>query len=492
MNAHAPPRLPEERQSPRIGRLATLPVFFKLDGVPVMLAGGDAWKAELLAATGAVVHVFDPQPSDALLILAAERPQHVRVHLRPWSTHDFALKALAIGAIANDAEARAFRCAAKAAGVPVNIVDRPALCDFSFGSIVNRSPLVIGISTDGAAPVFGQSIRMKIETMLPEGLASWAVAAKRWRERIEPLALAFRARRAFWERFSARAMESPEAKPREEDFGEALQAARGDGANAAGFIAIVGAGPGDPDLLTLKAVRQLQSADVVLYDDLVSDGVLALARREARKIAVGKRAGRASCRQFDISSEIVALANAGKRVVRLKGGDPAIFGRLDEELEACRAAGYEPLIVPGVTTASGAAAALGISLTRRRDAPRLQFITAHGADGGLPPGLDLDALSDPAVTTCVYMGLGSIGLLASALQARGLSGDTPVRLVINATRPDMESHATTLSEAAACVARRRGEGPGLILIGRTVSVGQSGSAPPTPSSRLAPFRPADA
>jgi uroporphyrin-III C-methyltransferase / precorrin-2 dehydrogenase / sirohydrochlorin ferrochelatase len=472
MTAHVPPRQPSETSSPRMGSLATLPVFFKLDGKPVLLAGGDAWKAELLAATGAVVHVFEPRPSDALLVLAAEKPEQVLIHLRPWSLHDFALKALAVGAIADDAEAAAFRCAARAAGVLVNLVDKPAFCDFSFGSIVNRSPLVIGISTDGAAPVFGQTIRMRIETMLPEGLARWAAAAKRWRERIEPLALAFRLRRAFWERFSAKAMAAPERAPAEADFGETLAATLAGQGDAKGAVAIVGAGPGDPELLTLKAVRQLQSADVILYDDLVSEGVLALARREARKIAVGKRAGRASCRQLDICSEIVAHARAGRRVVRLKGGDPAIFGRLDEELSACRAAGFDPLIVPGVTTASGAAAALGLSLTRRRDAPRLQFVTAHGADGGLPPGLDLDALADPAATTCVYMGLGSIGLLAAALQARGLPSETPVRIVFNATRPDMSSHMTTLGGVAASVVPRRAEGPGLILIGQAMRAPQ--------------------
>jgi uroporphyrin-III C-methyltransferase/precorrin-2 dehydrogenase/sirohydrochlorin ferrochelatase len=469
MNAMSPPRVPAETPSPRMGALATLPVFFKLDGKPVLLAGGDAWKAELLAAAGAVVHVFEPAPSDALLVLAAEKPERIRIHLRPWSIHDLALKALAIGAIADDAEAKAFRCAARAAGVPVNVVDKPAFCDFSFGSIVNRSPLVIGISTDGAAPVFGQTIRMRIEAMLPQGLARWAAAAKHWRERIEPLALAFRLRRAFWERFSQKAAAEPQRAPTDADFRETLAAtlAAADDARK-GSIAIVGAGPGDPDLLTLKAVRALQSADVVLYDDLVSDGVLGCARREARKIAVGKRAGRASCAQRDICGEILRHAQAGKRVVRLKGGDPAVFGRLDEELAACRAAGFDPEVVPGVTTASGAAAALGFSLTRRREAPRLQFVTAHGAEGGLPPGLDLDALADPAATTCVYMGLGTIALLVPALMERGLAPETPVRIVVNATRPEMESVHATLATAAAAVRDLDAVGPGLILIGRAV------------------------
>jgi uroporphyrin-III C-methyltransferase / precorrin-2 dehydrogenase / sirohydrochlorin ferrochelatase len=478
MNALSPPRQPAETPSPRLGALATLPVFFKLGGRSVMLAGGDAWKAELLAATGAIVHVYTPQPSDALLVLAAEKPDTVLIHLRPWSVQDFALMALAVGAISDDAEARAFRCAAKAAGVPVNVVDKPGFCDFSFGSIVNRSPLVIGISTDGAAPVFGQTVRMKIETLLPEGLARWAGAAKLWRERIEPLALAFRLRRAFWEKFSARAFSTPDEKPVEEiRLGILAETLSGDPAGTRGHVSIVGAGPGDPELLTLKAVRVLQSADVVLYDDLVTPAVLGYARREARKIAVGKRAGKASCRQGDISGEILKHALAGKRVVRLKGGDPAVFGRLDEELDACRGAGLTPEIVPGVTTASGAAAALGFSLTRRREAPRLQFITAHGADGGLPPGLNLDAVSDPGVTTCVYMGVRTAGHLAAELLARGLADDTPVRLIINATRPEMRSFLTTLAGIAACIAAEKPDGPALIMIGAAV-----GEAAPGPSA----------
>jgi uroporphyrin-III C-methyltransferase / precorrin-2 dehydrogenase / sirohydrochlorin ferrochelatase len=441
MNALAPPRRPAETRGPRVGRLATLPVFLKLDGRPVLLAGGDAWKAELLAAAGAVVHICEPRPSDALLVLAAESPERIRLHLRPWSVHDFALKAIAVGAIADDAEAKAFRCAAQAAGVPVNVVDKPAFCDFSFGSIVNRSPLVIGISTDGAAPVFGQTVRMKIETLLPLGLARWAAAAKSWRRRIEPLAFSFRLRRAFWERFCARAFASPDSAPAEADFGRVLADTLAGGAEASrGAVAIVGAGPGDPELLTLKAVRFLQEADVVLYDDLVSEAVLACARREARKVAVGKRAGRASCCQRDICGEIARHVLEGRRVV-----------------------------VPGVTTASGAAAALGFSLTRRRDAPRLQFVTAHGADGGLPPGLDLDALADPAATTCVYMGLRTIDALSVQLMRRGLPGDTPVRLVMNATRPEMTSRLTTIAHAAACVAQAGCGGPGLILIGAAAS-----------------------
>ncbi len=478
------PRLPMETPSARMGALATLPVFFKLNDRPVLLAGNDPWKAELLAATGAILHIYEPAPGEALLLLAAENPERMHIHLRPWSVDAFTGMSLAIGAISEDAEAMAFRCAAKAAGVPVNVVDRPAFCDFSFGSIVNRSPLVIGISTDGAAPVFGQTIRARIETMLPAGFARWAEAAKHWRERIEPLALAFRLRRAFWERFSILAMAEPERHPGDDDFNRTLTATRGETATSnRGSVVIVGAGPGDPELLTLKAVRALQSADVVLHDDLVSDGVLGFARREARKIAVGKRAGAASCRQKDICAEILSHAGAGKRVVRLKGGDPAIFGRLDEELEACRAAGFEPELVPGVTTASGAAAALGLSLTRRRTAHRLQFITAHGADGGLPAELDLDALADPAATTCVYMGARTILQLAEAVMARGLAATTPVRVVVSATRPDMLSISTTLEHVARDVASRNHDGPVLILIGKALGSMAPQSVQPARDSR---------
>jgi uroporphyrin-III C-methyltransferase/precorrin-2 dehydrogenase/sirohydrochlorin ferrochelatase len=315
--------------------------------------------------------------------------------------------------------------------------------------------------------VFGQAVRARIEAMLPVAFARWAAAAKGWRTRIEPFAWPFRERRAFWERFTGLALANPQRAPGEADFA-ALMAGQ-TAVNGLGRIAIVGAGPGDPDLLTVAAVRELQSADVVLYDDLVTLAVLEVARREAAKVAVGKRGGEASCAQGDICGTLVDLARRGKRVVRLKGGDPAIFGRLDEELEAARAAGFEPVIVPGVTSASGAAAALGLSLTRRRLAPRVQFVTAHGADGGLPPGLELDALADPAATTCVYMGRRTLPLLAAALMARGMPGKTPVRIVLDATRPTMESVVTTLHDAAAVAATLRADAPCLLMIGAAMA-----------------------
>ncbi len=325
----------------------------------------------------------------------------IAVHDRCWTAADLAGAAIAVADCADDQEAARFAAAARAAGVPVNVIDRPAFCDFAFGAIVNRSPLVIGISTDGASPVFGQAIRAKIEALIPKGFARWAAAARAWRPRVQALALPFRGRRNFWEKFTARALAAPD---RDADRRRSRCAAGAGGwRRQAGSVLLVGAGPGDPELLTLRAVRALQSADVILFDDLVSADILDFARREAKKMLVGKTGHGPSCRQDDINALMVSLAKAGRRVVRLKGGDPMIFGRADEEIAACRAAGIAVEVVPGITTAQGAASRLLVSLTRRGKARRVQYITGHGGDGKLPADIDYVSLADPAVTTVVYM-----------------------------------------------------------------------------------------
>jgi uroporphyrin-III C-methyltransferase/precorrin-2 dehydrogenase/sirohydrochlorin ferrochelatase len=230
-------------------------------------------------------------------------------------------------------------------------------------------------------------------------------------------------------------------------------------------VVIVGAGPGDPELLTMRAVRELQAADVIVYDRLVMPGTLELARREARRIHVGKRGHGEACRQEDISALLVDLALEGRRVVRLKGGDPSIFGRAGEEVEACEAAGVPVRIVPGITTASAAAAALGLSLTHRDHAQRLQFVTGHDRHGRLPPSLDLDALADPAATTVVYMGRRTAATLAEQLIVRGLPETTPAIVISNVSRPDEQRRHTTLLELATGAAEGEGAQPTLILIG---------------------------
>src|SRR5262249_12278381 len=308
------------------------------------------------------------------------------------------------GAFGDEAQAAEFSARARAAGVPVNVVDRPALSDFSFGTIVNRSPLVVGISTDGAAPLFAQAIRAKIEAMIPHGFSRWAEAALRWRARVKSSGLSFGGRRRFWQLFTGRAVAEPDQMPTPGDFDALLGEARHEGAAVdRGSVTLVGAGPGDPELLTLRAVRALQSADVILFDALVSPAVLDFARRDAQKMMVGRTGHGPACKQDDINRLVIALARAGKRVVRLKGGDPMIFGRGGEELAACRAAGLRVDVVPGITAAQGAASRLGVSLTHRSTARRLQYITGHGSDGKLPKDIDWTSVADASATTIVHL-----------------------------------------------------------------------------------------
>jgi uroporphyrin-III C-methyltransferase / precorrin-2 dehydrogenase / sirohydrochlorin ferrochelatase len=460
-------RAPSELRSAQMGTLARLPAFFALEGKSAIVAGGTeaaAWKAELLSAAGARVDVFAPAATEDIMTLAAAPPRGaIEIHHRVWTLDDFAGAAIAVADCPDDAEAAAFAAAARGAGVPVNVIDRPAFCDFSFGAIVNRSPLVIGISTDGASPVFGQAIRAKIEALIPKGFARWAEAARAWRPRVQALALPFRGRRTFWERFTDRAVAAPNAAPADSDLDALLKPTT---AQSGGAVVLVGAGPGDPELLTLRALRALQSADVILFDDLVSTDILDFARREAKKMLVGKTGHAPSCKQDDINALMISLAKAGRRVVRLKGGDPMIFGRADEEITACRAAGIPLEVVPGITTAQGAASRLLVSLTRRVDARRVQYITGHGRDGKLPTDIDWASLTDPTVTTVVYMPIKTLPeLVARAVQA-GLDPQTPAVAIERATRPEERVVATTISELPTRLAAEPPSGPVVVMIGR--------------------------
>jgi uroporphyrin-III C-methyltransferase/precorrin-2 dehydrogenase/sirohydrochlorin ferrochelatase len=477
-------RTPAEIRSTRIGALARLPAFFALEDKRAVVAGGSpaaTWKAELLSAAGARVEVFALAPSEELLALAAAPPRGVVIlRDRNWMPDDFAGTAIVVADCADDEEAARFAAAARAAGVPVNIIDRPAFCDFSFGAIVNRSPLVIGISTDGASPVLGQAIRAKIEALIPKGFARWADAARAWRPRVQALALPFRGRRNFWERFTERAVAAPNAAPTDADLDALL--APTPAANT-GSVILVGAGPGDPELLTLRAVRALQSADVILFDDLVAPDILDFARREAKKMLVGKTGHAPSCKQDDINALMISLAKAGRRVVRLKGGDPMIFGRADEEIAACRVASIAVEVVPGITTAQGAASRLLVSLTRRGKARRVQYLTGHGRDGKLPADIDWASVADPAVTTVVYMPTKTLPeLVANAVQA-GLDPATPAVAVERATRTDERVIAATIADLPARLAAEALSGPVIVMIGRTLADYVAAAARGEPKSR---------
>ena len=295
------------------------------------------------------VLIFAEDASPELLSIAESQPAITLVR-RPWRDDDLEHADIAVGNCADRQEAERFAGAARRLGVLVNVIDQPAVCDFQFGAIVNRSPVVVGISTDGGAPVLGQAIRRRIEAILPTSLGAWGAAAKEFRERLKTIVPSSTARRRFWEKF----VDVTFISQSEEDaqLAELERIAREVAAEKpqhprVGEVVIVGAGPGDPELLTMRAVRELQAADVIVYDRLVTPGILELGRREARRVHAGKEGHGAACRQEDISALLVDVARQGKRVVRLKGGDPGIFGRTAEEVSACKSAGVPVRVVPG-------------------------------------------------------------------------------------------------------------------------------------------------
>jgi uroporphyrin-III C-methyltransferase/precorrin-2 dehydrogenase/sirohydrochlorin ferrochelatase len=464
-------RTPVEARPPQMEPLARLPVFLALEGKRAIVAGGNAaaaWKAELLSAAGARVDVYAAEAGEELMALAAHPPRgSITIVRRAWEPADFTDAAIAVGSCEDDTEAARFAAAARRADVQVNVIDKPAYCDFAFGAIVNRSPLVIGISTDGAAPVFGLAIRARLEALIPRGFAQWAEAARRWRRSVQDSGLSFAGRRRFWQLFTAFAVTHPDRAPQAADYDRFLAETQEEGAAVErGSVALVGAGPGDPELLTLRAVRALQSADVILIDDLVAPEILDFARREAKKMMVGKTGFGPSCKQEEINALMIGLAKAGRRVVRLKGGDPMIFGRAGEEVAACRAAKIPVEVVPGITAAQGAASRLQVSLTHRHDARRLQYITGHGANGSLPADIDWTSLADPAATTVVYMPTRTLTQLVERAIAAGLDPATPAVAVARATRADQSVLAITVAELPARLASEPLAGPVTVMFGR--------------------------
>lgn len=460
MSARMPETVP-----PRIAPLPALPLFHRIAGRKAVVAGGSQgalWKAELLLAAGAEVRVLAGHAAAAKLFEGLAGP--IEVLARDWVPGDLYGTALALADLPERAEAERFIAAGRNAGAVVGLIDHAELGDVQFGTIVNRSPVVLAISTDGGAPMLGQSIRTRIEAILPRGLSAWAEAAKGWRPQVKSRFAAFADRRDFWTRFVDRVWAEVDRTPTRADF-DALAAAKSE---AGGRVVLVGAGPGDPDLLTLKAVRALQAATVILYDDLVGPEVLELARREAVRIAVGKKGHGPAVKQGDINARIVALARAGETVVRLKGGDPLIFGRATEEIEACRAAGVPVSVIPGITAAQGAAAALGFSLTERRAARRVQFVTGHGADGALPRDIDWNAIADDGATTVVYMPRKTLAEFVAAALARGLDPATPAVAVASATLPGHTHAAGCLADIAALARTLPAGAPVIVIIGRVV------------------------
>jgi uroporphyrin-III C-methyltransferase/precorrin-2 dehydrogenase/sirohydrochlorin ferrochelatase len=445
-------RQPNNNRPDRVAPLSVLPVFFDLVGKRVVAIGGSepaTWKIELLAAAGAHVQVLAPigEWCDELIALAEAGAAAGTISLVDchWAPSDLSGAALAVADLEDEAEALAFIEAARDASVPYNVIDRPEFCQFQFGSIVNRSPVVVGISTAGAAPILGQAVRRRIETLLPSTLSAWAQLAQQVRASVMERLDAGPQRRAFWERLVDRAFGDSAPTPMDADI-DLVKAAP-----TTGRVTLVGAGPGDADLLTIKAVRALQSADVILFDDLVSAEVLELARREAKRMLVGKRAARESCRQEDINEMMLTLARQGKHVVRLKSGDPMIFGRAGEEIEMLEQHGIAVTVVPGVTAALALASRLGLSLTHRDHAQSVRFVTGHSRKGVLPETLNWVALADSATTSVYYMSRRTLPQIVSQLRAQGMSLETPAIIAGNVGRVDEQVWRGTVGEAVQAV-----------------------------------------
>lgn len=460
-----------------MARLTAFPAFHKVSGRTVLVVGSGAAaaaKVRLLGETDARIVVVAQEPGGELVADAGRLGAEI---LRePFSASHLAGATLAFAATEDETEDRAIAEAARLARVPVNVVDRPDLCDFITPAIVNRAPLAVAIGTEGAAPVLARHLRARIEAMLSPETGRLAALAESLRAVVATVVPSGEPRRRFWAKLfdgpvADRALSGDAAGARAEAI--RMMAAEPD---VAGFVWLVGAGPGATDLLTLRAQRLLQEADVIVHDALVPLEVVAMGRRDAHRISVGKRKGRHEASQAEIGGILVREAKAGRRVVRLKSGDPLVFGRAGEEMAALSAAGVPHEIVPGVTAAFAAAASAKAPLTLRGLSSTLVFATGHDRDGETLP--DWAGLALTGATVAVYMGRSVAGAVAERLKEAGLSPDTPVAAVENASRADESILTGTLNDLPALATRGDLTGPVLILIGRALAEAEQVAASP--------------
>jgi uroporphyrin-III C-methyltransferase/precorrin-2 dehydrogenase/sirohydrochlorin ferrochelatase len=448
------------------------PIFMKLAGEPCLVVGGcDAAerKVDLLRRAGAAVTVVAPSLVAPLAALA-EAGDIVWVP-RGFAPEDLDGVRLVIAAGEDEASLARISALARDRGLPVNVVDRPHLCSWITPTIVDRSPVVAAISSGGAAPVLARKLKTELEGLLPPQIGRLAALARQLRGEVLARLPDAAARRHFWQDFVEGSVADLVLAGREAEgrraAGEALERAV-DGASHSrmGEVALVGAGPGAPDLLTLRALRLLQLADVVVYDRLVSNAVLDLARRDAERIYAGKARGRHTLPQEDINALLARLAREGRRVVRLKGGDPFIFGRGGEEIETLATQGIPFQVVPGVTAAAGCAAYAGIPLTHRDYAQSCVFVTGHLKDGQV--NLDWESVVRPNQTLVVYMGLVGLAGICSELIRRGLPATTPAALVEQGTTDAQRVHVGSLQTLPHTVEREKPRAPTLIIVGEVV------------------------
>jgi len=448
-----------------------LPLFVDLRGKPCLLVGGGEIarrKLELLLRAGARVDIVAPELAEETLAMAREHD--LVVHQRPFQPEDVTDRYLVIAATDDGAVNERVFHAGSAAHTLVNSVDQPGISSCIFPAMVDRSPVQIAISTGGGSPTLARLVRSWIEARLPPRLGTLAAFIRDRRDRVKQALGSVPERQRLWQRVItgdvAESVYRGDEAAAEQQFA-ALLGESAEAEPATGLVALVGAGPGDPELVTLKALRLLQEADVVLYDNLVNPGILELARRDSEKIYVGKRRRFHGIRQEGINALLVEHARAGRQVVRLKGGDPFIFGRGGEEIETLAEQGIDCVVVPGITAAMGAASYAGIPLTHRNVSQSVRFVTGHRQHDTV--NLDWPELARADQTVVVYMGLLGLEEILRRLIEHGMPPATPAALVERATLPEQQVIVGTVSDLAAQVQAAAVSGPTLVIIGDVVA-----------------------
>jgi uroporphyrin-III C-methyltransferase/precorrin-2 dehydrogenase/sirohydrochlorin ferrochelatase len=449
-----------------------LPISLVVKGRCCVVVGGGevaARKVEMLRRAQARVTVIAPDLGENLKLLARHGEiEHRAQRFTPAALDD---ATLVIAATDDQDVNEAVHAAAVARRLPVNVVDQPRLCTFAMPAIIDRSPILIAISTGGTSPVLARLLRARLESLIPAGLGSLAGLGEKFRALVKRRIVNPESRRLFWERvFGGPICElalAGQVERAEVALKEALQRAER-AAPPAGEVYVVGAGPGDPDLLTFRALRLMQQADVVVYDHLVGDGILDLVRRDAHRIYVGKESNNHTLPQQEINELLVRLAQQGKRVLRLKGGDPFIFGRGGEEIETLSEHGIRFQVVPGVTAASGTSCYAGIPLTHRDYAHACVFVTGHLKDGGID--LDWQALARPKQTVVVYMGVAALPEICRQLVKHGMPADMPAAVVQQATTRKQRVISGSLDTLPLLAKAADVRAPALIIVGEVVKL----------------------
>ena len=446
------------------------PISLKLQQQPCLIVGGGhiAYrKALLLAKAGAKIDVLAPEIDDSLLQLVQQSQGQYVQDVFSSST---ALRhyRLVIAATDNNLVNQQVFAACEAENVLVNSVDDPPHCRFMVPAIIDRSPLVISVASNGTSPVLSRQIRTQLESSIPHGMGKLAEFSGQWRAAVKQKIVNPEERRIFWEELYASPLKEQVFNDNLDAANQSIQQALAEWQTPKGEVYLVGAGPGDPELLTLKALRLMQQADVVIYDRLVSAPILELCRRDAEKVYVGKARSNHAVPQEGINALLVKYAQAGKRVCRLKGGDPFIFGRGGEEIQELYEAGVSFQVVPGITAASGCAAYAGIPLTHRDYAQSVRFLTGHLKEGS--PELPWSELVYENQTLVLYMGLVGLESICAKLIAHGQRADMPVALISKGTTPEQKVVVGTLADIASKVAQHHIQAPTLTIIGEVVNL----------------------